>query len=1265
LNQNSSYTLYLNQQPEVKAGIIFRTLPIDLTDPLYVVQEPGEAISIPFQVKESGTLRAEAEDGSLLEISVDGGQWQTNVPIDTAPHTVAIRHSLKAAAQYTLAAIPKRLDTQTPLPPISEKALAALPKFPIIDESTSQFGNLEKQQSATYLLKADKPALYQLQSTGLLATLGNLRSRTNPSFVRKSQNGVGRNFSLQQYLREGDYQMTVKTEEESAGHYGLELSRTAIRNGGFLTSRIPARATLEPGQSIAYYFQITNPGDFRIRALGEGRTFRCRLEDKDGWPMLAPDIEANITRYFTPGQYRLVILPEVTTARVLAQIEPTSRQRRFKGHGPHAMRLAESIDHIWMEPDGDNVRMPDQWEFVAPAPIEVGIDLSNEMQGNLLRLEESGNAVQIAKVIPGRRLEIKLEMGRYRLEAVAFRKNNRVPYHVSVQPTELVAGLSRDVNAPASVHLSVGKTSLVEVSSFGSDDVQAHLYDSEGRLIASNDDRPDDWNFQISRVLAPGRYRLEVNPAGKDQAATTISMLTPTEDPQKTLSLPAQLKPVLRRSVQLYPLPLISSPTLLVAAVDSNANVGLAIEALQDGVWQVLASRSDKSPQIQIPLGGTDSAAKVDHRLRIWSLDRREMRIGLRVEAVTPQTATEAQLQSGLSIAASANPDAPATAFLIKLDHPGLFQVDEEADGVCWSAGFREPCQSAPEKLVAAWKNEVWVAAAASQTPAEARQIRARRLVLSSATPNQLQFPMRNQGNVYCDLAASGGNPVLLLASTQEGQPAIQLAEREMRQSPSLRNMAIAARGSASVLLGAQAPAAAIWAATPASAGLDVRLRPFYFAAVESLPFANMGDGKLEGVRASGFSLPSGPKRFHLALGNEMVAVLSKGNEIESVHWQGGNPFNTTIDSIADRLTLLHTRQEEDRYAVEVIPLRQEEYLSPLALGVPYEQNHLRSGIERLKVNVPSDNAPVALHVRGTAESVTFIGDNGQVLRGRDLVVPSGQGTLEIGHESGLLLCWLDRPGNEAQGLWPVTPDLAKAETLVFPVTRRLRNAAEAFQINAKAPVLLHVRMAAPSISLLKRPSDAPEVEVHPDRTLMEAYLPAGTSALALRSIGSGPLSASIEFTGSPVTPIGEGLGPEVLLAPGDSRLFSFEVKQAGPVGIGVRGSSDVVESELLSSSGKSLGKGTIQKFDLKPGIYLLAIRAPEQGTPVKAQPAVVGIVLPSTGPPEDVIRKYLEPEEPTPQFTSRRRATPIESEEYEGESEEEGTIEDTESTEE
>ena len=49
LNHDYNYTLYVNQQPEVKSGMILRSLPMDLTDPLYIVQEPGESVSVPFR----------------------------------------------------------------------------------------------------------------------------------------------------------------------------------------------------------------------------------------------------------------------------------------------------------------------------------------------------------------------------------------------------------------------------------------------------------------------------------------------------------------------------------------------------------------------------------------------------------------------------------------------------------------------------------------------------------------------------------------------------------------------------------------------------------------------------------------------------------------------------------------------------------------------------------------------------------------------------------------------------------------------------------------------------------------------------------------------------------------------------------------------------------------------------------------------------------------------------------------------------------------
>ena len=47
--------------------------------------------------------------------------------------------------------------------------------------------------------------------------------------------------------------------------------------------------------------------------------------------------------------------------------------------------------------------------------------------------------------------------------------------------------------------------------------------------------------------------------------------------------------------------------------------------------------------------------------------------------------------------------------------------------------------------------------------------------------------------------------------------------------------------------------------------------------------------------------------------------------------------------------------------------------------------------------------------------------------------------------------------------------------------------------------------------------------------------------------------------------------------------------------------------------------------LDLEPGDYLLAVRAPVDGPPVTARPALAGVKPPDTGPPEDVVRQYLQ----------------------------------------
>jgi hypothetical protein len=210
------------------------------------------------------------------------------------------------------------------------------------------------------------------------------------------------------------------------------------------------------------------------------------------------------------------------------------------------------------------------------------------------------------------------------------------------------------------------------------------------------------------------------------------------------------------------------------------------------------------------------------------------------------------------------------------------------------------------------------------------------------------------------------------------------------------------------------------------------------------------------------------------------------------------------------------------------------------------------------------------------------------------------------------------------------------------PASVVLGGDARAFRLETAEPVMLHLRTAAPAATLLRRGEEAPDVEVHAKGAVRDAYLPAGGAELLLRALAGGTLSGIAEITTTPVTSIGEGLGPEVLLAPGATRLFSFTVTREGPVGVGVRASADVVQTTLLTSGGRSLGSGVVQMPTLTPGTYLLALHAPEDASPVRARPAIAGLKTPDTGPPEDVIRQYLEPEEAPPSFTATHVAAPV-----------------------
>ena len=197
---------------------------------------------------------------------MDGGPPAKVATLAQGEHAVVVRQAGKDTVQYTLGFEPERLLDKAALPPLAADETPVA--FETLAEGAPRFLDLEAGASGTYNVRADRAGLYVLESTGLMATEGNLRTRVVTSFARDSQNGTGRNFELRQYLREGDYQLTVSAQAPSSGHLGVALRRTQLAEGGFLLEPAPRPRHLKAGEAVSYRFTITRPGEFRVRSPG-------------------------------------------------------------------------------------------------------------------------------------------------------------------------------------------------------------------------------------------------------------------------------------------------------------------------------------------------------------------------------------------------------------------------------------------------------------------------------------------------------------------------------------------------------------------------------------------------------------------------------------------------------------------------------------------------------------------------------------------------------------------------------------------------------------------------------------------------------------------------------------------------------------------------------------------------------------------------------------------------------------------------------------
>jgi hypothetical protein len=1259
LEPDVRYTLHMNRQEGVNRGLLVSPLPLRLEDPLPLALKPGKEASLSFSVEKDSRLQILTLREAKYTCILDGAPWTEVSPLKAGPHTVTFRNDGAKTTLFTLRAFPEaRLPDAPPqfLDAAAKTAMAMT--LPALREGKGLFFDFGVKEKKALLVTVDSPGLYRIETTGLLKTSLTVRSAVRTKLFSAEANGVGRNALLSQYLKEGDYLLLAQTLDKSAGHAGIRLARTEVTEAGELSPGREAKADVAANRSMVYTFQIAEAGKYSVKTMGQGRFFPSRLEDAEGWPLVAPGIPSNITTDLAKGGYRFMSLPlEVDTLR-LTTVARVADARRVEGKGPHALALNEKVENRWREPQSGAGRARDVYALSVPAPLDGTVRFSEAtMQAHLVKL--GGGAPEVL-VPPGKGWSGPLAAGEYRLEVECGRLNDLVDYTVEVTTAQLAPGLQRSLSAPGQVEVRLAKDSVVELSSHGPLDVRGFLYTAlpeapetpsgdgakakakapvAGELVDFSDDSYNDWNFRMARRLPAGRYLLTVDPVGGKTGTTTVAMAAPAESLRDPLPLRVDTTLDLGGAIAVLPLESGADADLYSVRVTGASQYGCILEKVGTGEPAALVTRTGREIAFDVPL-----VRGASYRLRIWSADHQSETARLVTRNTVLPTLTAEELREARSVKACEVPDESWAVARVRVGRGGTFTTGA-AEGINVSPAPEKPLLAAEEGLVALPAGDCVVRwdLSSGESP---RVKLVRRILKDGEDPLRVRLPRAVRQNLDVEVSATG--PTILSVTAPGGQAAGVFTGSLLGEttSPCLSHSYLAGEKSVAVVFPGAPGETLLWDPredAPEFSEFDVQAHGFKEFAQEGTLAPGAHQGALEKGGGKQWNLPPGGKQVDLALEAGLAAYLWEGNAVDAVAFADAGPSHASFATTATHVAVVSLAGERAAFQIAIAGRPESSFPTPLIAGKPFEKVFAQGGTVRLQVENAEGGAARVLSVAGTDVSAQWMDAEGILHPGACHEI-RGRGELVITHGPGLVKAWLGENGQELEGRWgllgsdPVLP-------LAPPVVTTLEGKSRWFGITVEKPSALHVSADCPAVAGLSSKVEGPVpltasgllpsggnartpplavVEGYPD-TRLDATLEPGNYVVGLRSLDGETLHGTAEISLAEVIPIEKTFGPERMIRGGETQTFAFAMKEKGTLGIGLNADREVLSCHLLRSDGTALGSGSQQFVDVAAGTYLLRVSLPPGENPVKFTPIIVGLEPPGSGPPEEVLREFLQ----------------------------------------
>ncbi len=1176
--------LLANPRQEVATSFIIRELPLDLGNPLSIFVDRGGTIEIEIQVTNSSLLRTEGVDHRL---TLNGATFYERNTIRPGRHVLRLSNRGAQGAFYTL----KTFKTPTTPPPIASGLQEAPPSLTTVK---SDFSAYAREQTKPFLLSVAKPALYRIETTGRLATRIDVRTPVLSSLFSATRNGVAQNALIQTYLKAGDYLIEVQTVGRSTGAAGLVAKESEILDAGQLTLNAVDRHRLAADQALRFSLRIDQAGLYEITTHGLRTSFAYRLEDEGGWPIGAAVQRGSFRQVLQPGLYHYYSLPEAFETRRLTVLRRIDQPEAHEGR----LFLNNPVRALWRESPS---REPDVYRLSLSAPVQGFLTLTKGMEV----FAEHTATHSLQHYMGGKQHALELREGVYEFRVRSREENDRVPYTIDLGTPDLVPEVVQRIDTPqARLAVSVGREGIVDIWSSGRSDIEALLWDESGAQLAYSDDMSSDWNFRISRRLAPGRYLLTTKEVGPWGGAFTIQMAIRDEQLIEADEIPFGYSGELGTTVWKIPFTMRSDALVRIAAAASE-NIVLALYKSGRLVVQT-------HNELYIPL-----KAAQQYTLRCWHDGAAAIPVGIQIESRDKASIAHKQIGRqavSFTLATAALVDAGGSSF----------RVQAAGNTLLYSAGYERVCAPVQRQPYSTHDDQGWLV---QSEMGVAIDVSLSPLVIHAG--EQATFMLANDPFTFRIVSETAD--VVLVEAGSPGLPVGLMAEpTEQSRADFVWDAMV--RIDSATLLGMPGPMdkhIRIWnpgRSIQAAKRVDLSVRPF---SVQTRLQLEPGQIRTQHVQARGavvFALEQVNQDLNLLLSPGLVAFAWHDAEpqgaVTATDWHastnlqvsGGSVLVVNTASAPALLRIASSRRDPKRIVV--------------SREIGYEQLVQRDGSTRLRILSSSEEE--SLHLAGTYTRAVFRGADGSMSAGAPQagvdsyrVFPAREGLLEVTHGPGFLSVWIARP-EQAEAVLTQFPDEMAASTLDSFV--ELRDEPQLWTLDLGAAAYVVVDTQAAGMTALLDGERVLELAAgaEPGGRKVARYLEPGAWRVFTRPFVGADQAGVLAVHSVVPEDLEDGAADTLrFMGPHETQVFRFDVKLAGKVGVGVRSDSDAISAKLLDRDSQVLGEGMVVFADLEQGEYLLVIQTSNRA--VQYQLALEGLEGSLTTIPPEVIDAFTE----------------------------------------